>query len=623
MNFIKFNENTNSSDNSFNENQHIGSKSYDDFQKAANNFVSSTGSRNAVREYNDFTEALQAQTGGRLQDPSVFRNPLTREIAYDTFFENMGDKSLSQDELNIYAECLRDKCDSIFQSMGNVFRESGDLVHTSNLGAITGMSLPIAKAILMKNMFINTIPTMLAKKKIVQLSFEKRFLKDASGKVLIDIVKQQDQIFDMIRNSNDAKVITLEKNKQVDVVIATGIGENEAIKGVTLDSVNVTLEFKKGEINPTTKQEVTAEKENITYDIHIGRYLNESYTGTGLAIDVIDHNNGKNAGKLSLTRDDNTLYLLGSDQINSANVSFVKDNANMTSKPPSIHWKIGNSMISIENSSVISTPYGLQSEYDYNTQHRINIDELLIDTTSKVLSDYKDDYCRKGLINDYRNTPDTLKVYREIDFAPNQIFAGTPNQWRQFIFSESLLEIVDEMARLVGDDNFEVNIYGRRGLIEKCVDALASQSDATASIVNNLGSYELEFSKTIIRNGTRKYNLIASQKFEFKEDGTVNDELFMTLKYNNPSRIGHLLLEYQTYLGPNVKTADAAHLNNITAFDRFELAKYEPAQAVVKILNPSGIRSGDTDAAAPAFHTRRAAMLYGADGLGITTVKPE
>lgn len=622
MNFIKFNENTNSSDNSFNENQHIGSKSYDDFQKAANSFVSSAGSRNAVREYDNFTEALQAQTGGSLHDPSVFRNPLTREIAYDTFFENMGDKSLSQDELNIYAECLHDKCDSIFQSMANVFRESGDLVHTSNLGAITGMSLPVAKAIMMKNMFINTIPTMLAKKKIVQLSFEKRFLKDANGNE-IDIVKQQDQIFNMIRNSADVKTLTVEKNKAVDAVIATGIGENEAIKGVTLDSVNVTLEFKKGEINPTTKQEVTAEKENITYDIPIGRYLNESYTGTELTIDVIDNNNGKNAGRINLSRRDNTLHLLAGDQVNHVKVSFVKDNANMSTKPPSIHWKIFNSMISIENSSVISTPYTLESAYDYNTQHRINIDELLIDTTSKVLSDYKDDYCRKGFMNDYRNTPDTLKVYREIDFAPSQMFAGTPNQWRQFIFSESLLDIVDEMARLVGDDNFEVNIYGRRGLIEKCVDALASQSDATASIVNNLGSYELEFSKTIIRNGTRKYNLIASQKFEFKEDGTVNDELFMTLKYNNPSRIGHLLLEYQTYLGPNVKTADAAHLNNITAFDRFELAKYEPAQAVVKILNPNGIRSGDTDAAAPANHTRRAAMLYGTDGLGITTVKPE
>lgn len=568
------------------------------------NIKASHNSKILAEEFINLDEMITQQTGlslaksiTALQDPTVYA------ICKNYYLENSynpEDFDNDPELINEYVQSIETKFDNNIRAMFDNLNESAGTngsLGITNLNAIIGLSLPVSKNILMNNMFLNTLPTSVVDSKIVTKQFEVRRLVDPITREVIDLYSQQSKIFDTLFKSNPVKKITIEAGQTVDVVEELALGQNENIDNVKVHTVKVAVTLKEGDVLPDgsvadSDKNDTEEELDIRLD---DVQLNQTYNDPTLLHDIVF--NGRNLGQIVVTRRYNNITLLTqNDKIKSVEVLLVKDNSVLSSPPPRVEWEVKSEQISIDNMVHVATSYTPQTAYDHKTLHDVNILSTIVESTKTVLEDYKDAYIINGLEKDYKNMHPTQKISREVDFAAKDGFYGSIQDWINSIFMFSLDDVIDALFGIINDPNAEVLIYGRPGLISKVMPKNENGRISNYKGNGNGGSQNIEFAKTTFSTANRKTSYISSQKLNKKYDSNLpNDDLILVLNPTN-ERTMYKLLEYQTYIGSDIKPAAAAHLPTVTAFDRFELIKFEAVQGRIKVLNPGGIRSDQTDA---------------------------
>lgn len=564
-------------------------------ERRISNSVSSN-TRNMIESYISLEDSIRTEFGTSILTESVSTHDEgVVQRCLDFFTEDSYDPAqfdYDQDKINNFLEALEVKFKNNINAINNHLYESagtnGGLGQT-NLNAIVGLSLPLSKMILMNNMFLNTMPVMVSDSKIINKDFEVRYLVDPRTGNRIDMYKDQNKIFDILHKSNPVKELVIPVNTEVDAVVELALGSTENINNVYIESVKVDVQVEIGDILPDgTIAESQEEKE---LDIKIGKQLNESYNGPSFNRDIIF--NGRSLGKIFVGRDINKISFMAiNNKFKSVKMLLTKDNSNLTDIVPRVEWEIVKNQISIDHEVSLSTSYTLQLRHDYKSLHDVDLLSTIVESSKIALDDYKDTYINLALDEDYENTLNNLKVYREVDFASKQNFTGIADEWIQSTFKNSFDEVVDALVRIVNDPNVEILVYGRPILIEK---VLPKNSEGRIDFSNKIGSQNIEYAKSTITTSNKKAHFISSQKLTTDTNNLLNNTFKIVLNPTN-DRTMYTIAEYQTYIGPDIKTAKDAHLPGITAFDRFELLKFEGVQGRMPILNISGIRQGETDA---------------------------
>lgn len=551
---------------------------------------------------------------------SVLQDPSVRDFVKQSFIEGAFDPlnfDADEDAINEHIEFLEKKFDNNIKAMFNTILESAGTNQSlglTNLNAIVGLSLPISKDILMNNMFVNTLPSMVADNKILNKQFEIRRLIDPVSGNSIDLYREQNKIFELLYKSNPTKIYSIQRGETVNLVEKLSLGQNENIDNVKVAKVTVSIDLKEGDIMPDGSKVESDKTEDVTLNLG-GLQLNQTYNDPTLYYPI--QFNGRNVGAFVLTRRYNELTLFTQDEkVKSVEVICVKDNSVLSTTPPRVEWEIRSEQISIDNQVFVATNYTPQTVYDHKTLHNVDILGTIIETTRTVLEDYKDVYLIESLNADFERMHPTQKVTMEVDFAAKDGYHDSIQAWIDNIFPFRLNDMIDSLFRIINDPNAEVLIYGKPSLIGKVMP-----KNESGKITNfrspNRSNQNVEFAKSTYSMQNRKVSFISSQKLQNKQNGSDNNEFMVILNPTN-ERTMYKLVEYQTYLGGEIKPAASAHLPTITAFDRFELIKFEAVQGRIRVLNQSGLRSDQTDADLNISDTKVATIER-----NLRTVSPE
>lgn len=566
----------------------------------------SSKSKELAENFIKLDEEVMSSTGLSLaKNITALQDPTVYNICKRAFIENCYDPEdfdNDPDKIRNFTESMEIKFDNNIRAMFDTLVESAGTngsIGVTNLNAIIGLSLPLSKDILMNNMFANTLPTMVAESKIINKQFEVRRLIDSVTGKVVDLYSQQNEIFDLLYKSNPLKVLTINAGQTIDAVQSLSLGQNENINNVKVSHVTVNIDLKEGDILP----DGTVVESDETRDVKIplgGIQLNQTYNDPTLTKDI--EFNGRNLGKFVVTRRANEITLLAqNDKIKNVDVILVKDNSVLSTTPPRVEWEIKNQQISIDNEVHVATSYSPETAYDHKTLHNVDLLATIVESTRTVLEDYKDAYIIESLNADFERMHPSQKVKTEFDFAARNGYHGSIQQWIDESFKFTLDDTIDGLFRIINDPNAEVLIYGKPSLITKIMPK--NDNGRISNFRNGKESQNIEFAKTTYSTANRRVSYISSQKLQSKRDGSSNNEFILLLNPTN-ERTMYKLVEYQTYLGSEIKPAASAHLPTITAFDRFEFIKFEGVQGRIGILNPSGIRSDETDAEITEINNR-------------------
>ena len=101
----------------------------------------------------------------------------------------------------------------------------------------------------------------------------------------------------------------------------------------------------------------------------------------------------------------------------------------------------------------------------------------------------------------------------------------------------------------------------------------------------NIGPVTLDYTQTVVNTSDQRvYNFVGSDKLR------NTNELMVLLNPRNSERICYRIYDYQLYISNEIRNAANPALPSIHAFDRFKCVSYQPVQARVEVLNPSGMR---------------------------------
>lgn len=595
---------------------------YSEQNKNNTNISVSKSSKALAESFINIDESLNANFNVSIAKDGVrvFQDPAVKAFVKQMFVEDAYDPlNFDGDEnaINEHIEFLEKKFDNNIIAMFDTFAESAGTNNSlglTNLNAIIGLSLPISKDILMNNMFVNTLPSMVAESKVINKQFEIRRLIDPTSGKAIDLYRQQNEIFDLLYKSNPFKTYNIRPGQSIDIVKALSLGQNENIDNVKVHKVTVSIDLEEGDVLPDGSVVDSKKTEDVVINLG-GLQLNQSYTDPTLHYEIPFNN--RTVGAFVLTRRYNTLSLFAlNDKIKSVDVILVKDNSSLSTTPPRVEWEIKNEQISIDNQVYVATTYTPQTVYDHKTLHNVDLLGTIVETTRTVLEDYKDAYLIESLNSDYERIHPSQKVNMEVDFAARDGYHDSIQSWIDDIFPFSLNDMIDDLFRIINDPNAEVLIYGKPSLISKVMPK--NENGRISNFRSSNGSNQnIEFAKSTYSMQNRKVSYISSQKLQTKKNGADNNEFMVILNPTN-ERTMYKLVEYQTYLGGEIKPAASAHLPTITAFDRFELIKFEGIQGRIRVLNQKGLRSDQTDANLDTNNTKIASI-----DRKLVTVSPE
>ena len=105
----------------------------------------------------------------------------------------------------------------------------------------------------------------------------------------------------------------------------------------------------------------------------------------------------------------------------------------------------------------------------------------------------------------------------------------------------------------------------------------------------SIGPVQLDYTQTIVNTKDhRVYNFVGADKLR----GT--NELIVILNPRNSERICYRIYDYQLYISNEIRNAANPALPAIHAFERWKMVEYQPIQARLNILHPSGMNTPAT-----------------------------
>jgi len=466
---------------------------------------------------------------------------------------------------------------------------------------VIGMTFPLHKNILMNNIFDKgAIPKFVAREPKFTISMETRILTTPDG-TEIDMFKEQYKMKAAIMNTAPIKdtIIDLPENETTDVLAKT-FGATRTDDNLSIESnISAVLVESYCEIGDTYYDVAAKANAVVTADPGVkpvwftipakrfapsygtyDRTLMDSFavtvktlTGSVVGSTVV-------TGTLSGYTKKNMFMI----QCNNTAVVKVKlssriDTSSAMLRTCSVAWKVRTDIIEIPNAIPINVPISPEEVKDIGALYQVNQLTKVMSLLKTVMGNYKDDLIHDALDTSFLTMEATNKLQRTFDFAPREGYMLDHLEWRHKTFMDALDTHVTSLFQVLNDPNMTITIFGRPDLIRKI-----TPTEYTYQSPSSIGPVELDFVKTITTSDKRTYQFISSDKMR------GNNNLIIILCPRNTDRIIYRIYDYQLYVSNEIRNAVNYALPAIHAFERWKFVEYQPVQARLKIINPTGLR---------------------------------
>ena len=571
----------------------VGSTSYmsDPLYEFGKAFTEAASSILTTESYDLFAEPQRAVRSASVKDS--LKNFFVEN------FVDMSNPTKSAEEL----EKLKEDVEEQFENDVEGILEN---TYMSDYSPMVGMALPIHKLILMNNVFSqgNVIQKVTAVQPNFTINMERRILVTPEGEE-IDMFLEQNRIADAIEATAPTKEFELELPQlegATDILGELGgtvmdeLSSTTAVCGVYVENVY----FAEGDHLPidgwySNKGPVaTAEDaglQNVWFRVDIP--FTPSYGGPNRNERVLNQpvtiRYKKNAeGEVetlsdtlygSLNNSKVALQTLKGD-IKKVKVAAKLNTSNAMLDTVSVKWKVDTDYVEIPEATPINTTVSPEEVKDINAMYDANQVTKIMSMTKTVLSEKKDMGIKRFLDKDFEKLDERTSFVGEFDFAPNEGYALDWVTFRQATFMDYFDDLVTQMLQVLNDPNMTVSVVGDPKIVRKL-----TPKDYTYQAPSSIGPVTLDYTQTIVNSSDhRVYNFVGSDKLR------NTNELMVILNPRNTDRICYRLYDYQLYISNEIRNAANPSLPSIHSFERYLCKAYQPVQARVAILNPSGLR---------------------------------
>jgi hypothetical protein len=559
-----------------------------------------------------FTEAAQSilttENYDIFAEPTrAIRSNAVRESLKEFFCENFvneADETKTADQI----EEEQEDAEAQFENDMEAMQENA---YMSEYAPMVGMALPIHKLILMNNVFAqgNGIQKVTAVQPSFTISMERRILVTPAGEE-IDMFIQQNQIADAIDSTAPTKNIELTL-PQTGGAAATDVDVVAELSGTSMDELSTethvagiyveNVYVAEGDRLPdadgwfSTKGEIaTADKAglyNVWFPVNIG--FTPSYGGPNrlervLSKPVTIRYKKNEAGEVETLTD----TLFGAMDNNKITLTAVKgkitkvmlaaklSTSNAMLDTCSVKWKIDSDYVEIPEATPINTTISPEEVKDVAAMYDANQVTKVMSITKSVLSEYKDMKIKRQLDASYARMDERTSFAGEFDFAVPEGYALDWVTHRQATFMDYFDDLVTRMLQVLNDPNMTITVFGDPRVVRKI-----TPTDYTYQAPANIGPVTLDYTQTIVNTkDQRVYNFVGSDKLR------NTNELMVLLNPRNSERICYRIYDYQLYISNEIRNAANPSLPAIHSFERWILKEYQPVQARISILHPSGMK---------------------------------
>ena len=449
---------------------------------------------------------------------------------------------------------------------------------------VIGLTFPIHKFILMNCMFDKCVPHAVAVSPRFTISIETRILTTPEGEE-IDMFYQQNKISQAMISVNDFKDFDLEIPENETTDILAGLGTTGDYDNLSTETYISAIKVKRA---PDASK--SAADEWLPVDMRFGAAYGEYDRQLTCSAVWTTYDSG--SSKMVEKRDVVTAIMKknrfiimtaggGVDGlITAVRLRAKVDPSNAMLKTCSVSWKVRTDVYEIHNATPINVPISPEEIKDINALYQVNQLTKVMSLINTVLANYKDDCIKQELDNSFKVLPANQKLSGTIDLAPREGYYSDHIQWRRDTFMDSLDNYVQRMIQVWNDPNVTITVVGRAGLIRKL-----TPTDYTYQSPSNIGPVELDFVKTVVTSDKRVYTFMSSDKMR------DNNNLIVILNPRNSERIMYKIFDYQAYVSNEIRNAANPALPAVHAFERWKFLAYQPVQARIRLLNPTGLKT--------------------------------
>ena len=571
----------------------IGGKAYknDPLYAYAKAFTEAANSILTTENYDFFAEPTR-----------VLRSNGGKEALKEFFCENFIDDNNN----TLTAEQLEDMHEDVEAQFENDMQAIQENAYQSEYSPMVGMALPIHKLILMNNVFSqgNVVQRVQAVQPSFTISMERRILVTPEGEE-IDMFLEQNKIADAIDNTAPTKEfeLTMPELGTTDIVGQLGGTVNDELSSVThvagvyVENVYIAegdhLPDENGYYSNKTPIATAAEAGMKNLWFHTNIPFTPSYGGPGRNERVLNQPitikyKTDADGHVAVITDtlfgamNNSKVTMQTLQgkITKIRLAAKLNTSNVQLDMVSVKWKVDTDYVEIPEATPINTTVSPEEVKDISAMYDANQVTKIMSMTKSVLSEYKDMKMKRFFDASYEMMDERTSFAGQFDFAPNEGYALDWVTFRQATFMDYLDDLVTRMLQVLNDPNMTVSIVGDPRIVRKI-----TPTDYQYTAPANIGPVTLDYTQTIVNTKDhRVYNFVGSDKYR------DTNELMLILNPRNTERICYRLYDYQMYISNEIRNPQNPSLPAIHSFERWLLKSYQPTQARIKILNPSGLR---------------------------------
>ena len=507
------------------------------------------------------------------------------------------------------------------QDLGKLFdHDLRGLMESAPLGAfnpVVGLTFPMHKNLLMTTVFDKgAIPKDVAAGPQFTLTMETRTLYSPDGRE-IDMFLEQDKIKDIVEAAVPRKniVLTLPEDQQTDVLqmlgvtkktTTTNISRSTRVTKVIIKDVYVTAGseiYDENEPDPD-KQIKTAAADGVAnavisiQPIHfVASYGQYDYSfQERLDLKVVADAAGtireeifQFAGTMHKNR---FTFMVSSQNVIAVVLAASLDTSSAVYETPKVKWSARTDFFQIPDAPHITVTISPEETRDIQAMYNVNQLTKLLSMIKLTMVNYKDDKILEKLDESFLNLPAHSKLSSAYNFIPDNGYMGSYVAWRYETFMDFLDTQVTYLLQILNDENMTVSIFGRPELIRKI-----TPKEYNYTTPPSIGPVMLDYKKTVKTSDNRVYQFISSNKLR------NDNNLILILCPRNSTRIIYKIFDYQLYIGNEIRDTENYQLPAVTAFERWLMIQYQPVQARIQIMNPSG-RKEDIENNAPISPNR-------------------
>ena len=508
------------------------------------------------------------------------------------------------------------------------------LMESAPLGAfnpVVGLTFPMHKNLLMTTVFDKgAIPKDVAAGPQFTLTMETRTLYSPDGRE-IDMFLEQDKIKDIVEAAVPRKdiVIKLPEDQQTDVLRLLGvtnktttanISRGTRVTKVIVNNVYV-LEGQEiydatdGTIKKATADGIAQAVISIQPIHFVASYGQYDYSfQERIDLRVVTDADGtlrdeifQFAGTMHKNR---FTFLASSANIVGIVLAASLDTSSAVYETPKVKWSARTDFFQIPDAPHITVTISPEETRDIQAMYNVNQLTKLMSMIKLTMVNYKDDKILEKLDESFLNLPDHSKLSTAYNFIPDDGYMGSYVSWRYETFMDFFDTQVTYLLQILNDENMTATIFGRPELIRKI-----TPKEYNYTTPPSIGPVMLDYKKTVKTSDNRVYQFISSNKLR------NDNNLILILCPRNSSRITYKIFDYQLYVGNEIRDTENYQLPAVTAFERWLMIQYQPVQARIQIMNPSG-RKEDIENNAPVSPNRALndytanRVTYRSDGKG-------